>query len=59
MKILFVTNNLYPYLNANSDICYKLASVLKSEYVCNVTVLGYSDNERPDKDYPYLEDRFI
>jgi len=53
MKILFVTNNLYPYLNANSEICYKLASVLKSEYDCYVTVLGYSDKERPETPNPY------
>ncbi|MBQ7203714.1 MAG: glycosyltransferase [Eubacterium sp.] len=27
--------------------------MLKSEYDCNVTVLGYSDKERPDTDNPY------
>lgn len=53
MKLLFVTNNLYPYLNANSEIAYKLAAVLKEKHRCEVTLLGYSDKDRPASENPY------
>ena len=53
MKALLVTNTLYPYLNANSEIVYKLAAVLKKNYGCSVTVLGYSNIPRISTDNPY------
>lgn len=58
MNILFVTNNLYPHLNANSEIAYKLAAVLKENHNCNVTILGYSDKERNNNDNPYHVDEY-
>ena len=40
-KILFVTTDLYPNLNTNSGIVYRLADILKNKYDQDVTILGY------------------
>lgn len=44
MKVLMVTNNLYPNMNANSEIVYRLAADLLKNHQCDVTVLGYDDS---------------
>lgn len=42
LKLLFVTDELYPYLNANSEIVYRLAKVLRDIYSCSVSILGFN-----------------
>lgn len=42
MKILFVTNDLYPYLNANSDIVYKIARELVTHHHCSLSIIGFN-----------------
>ena len=39
-RILFVTNSLYPKLNANSSIVYKIASYLQEQYNVEIYMLG-------------------
>ncbi len=53
MNVLFVTNTLYPFLNANSEIAYRLAEVLQREYGCHVTVLGYRPKYCDSTNNPY------
>lgn len=36
-----ITNHLYPYLNANSEIVYRLAKSLKDYYCCEITIMGF------------------
>lgn len=40
-RVLFLTNELYPNLNANSEIVYRLARVLLERHQCEVSILGY------------------
>ena len=40
-KILFLTNELYPNLNANSEIAYRIARYLQANYDCDITMMGY------------------
>lgn len=42
IKLLFLTNELYPDMNANSEIVYRIAENLNAEHNCCVSVLGYS-----------------
>lgn len=42
MNILLITNDLYPYLNANSEIAYRLAKELINRYEYNVSIIGYN-----------------
>ena len=54
MKLLFITNDLYPYLNANSEIVYRLAEELTNKHRCEITVLGYNNSKDlsfPDPPY--------
>ncbi len=52
--VLLVTNSLYPYLNANSEIAYRIAHYLHESCSCSVMVLGfdysghYKPTNRPD-----------
>ncbi|MEG1912332.1 MAG: hypothetical protein RR091_07610, partial [Cloacibacillus sp.] len=41
MKILWVTNDLKPYTNANSAIVYKISRYLYHKYGIKVVLLGY------------------
>ena len=38
--ILMVTDGLYPYLNANSEIVYRIANILQRDYLCDINILG-------------------
>ena len=42
IKLLLITNKLYPELSANSDIAYKISYYLKKEKNCDISLLGYS-----------------
>ena len=44
LRLLLITDALYPYLNANSEIVYRLARELGKKYSCQITILG--SNER-------------
>ena len=41
-KVLFLTNELYPNLNANSEIAYRIARCLRANYDCDITIMGYN-----------------
>lgn len=45
MNVLFITNELYPNLNANSDIVYKLARKIQENTTVRVSIMGYSSVE--------------
>lgn len=40
MKLLVVTNDLLPHTNANTNIVYRLADVLRERYGCEILLLG-------------------
>ncbi len=44
-RILFVTNDVYPNLNANSLIAYRLAEMIQKEYNSTVEILGISNTD--------------
>lgn len=37
-----LTNDLYPYLNANSEIVYRIAQELSRKNNCEISILGYN-----------------
>ncbi len=40
-SVLILTNTLYPNLNANSEIAYRIGCALRDFHGCDITVLGY------------------
>lgn len=54
--LLIVTNSLHSFMNANSEIAYRVAHYLNDHYNCRIMVLGYdySGNSKPIK----LQDDF-
>ena len=42
MNILFLTNDLYPYQNANSEIAYRVAHEISKYEHCPVSILGFN-----------------
>lgn len=42
MNILFLTNDLYPYQNANSEIAYRVAHEISKYEDCHVSILGFN-----------------
>jgi len=50
LNLLFVTNDLYPYLNANSEIAYRIAKELVNHCSCKITIIGI--NRQYSKEYP-------
>ena len=40
-KILLLTDELYPNMNANSEIAYRIARCLQANYGCDITMMGY------------------
>lgn len=54
MKILIMTGELYPHLNANSVIAYQIASELSKHPDCDVRLLGwYEDPKDRECEDPY------
>lgn len=51
---MIVTNILYPNLNANSEIAYRIGRALRSDHGCDVTIMGYHKTAKktipPDPD---------
>ena len=43
MKLLFITDGIYPELTANSEIAFRLALVLRDEYKCDISFLYYGE----------------
>ncbi len=55
LNLLFITNDLFPYLNACSEIVYRLANELGEKYSCQITILGYREREVSAKDPPGIK----
>lgn len=53
-NVLIITEDLYPHMNANSEIAYRIAEELQNSHNCDVTILGnYARMEDADKGNPF------
>lgn len=48
-QILVVTDWLFPNMNANSEIAYRIAEVLNKQYSCDITIIGYEQFNNQSK----------
>ena len=54
MRVLLITETVYPDLNANSEIVFRIGRALKQQYNCDVNILGYTKRATQESiDNPY------
>ena len=54
LRILIITGALYPNMTVTSEISYRIAHVLSCNYNCEITIMGYRNNDNScDVSNPY------